>query len=293
MTRAIPIIIATVCSVVWQLAAQEPPQAPVFRSTSEGVRVDVSVRQGNRPVTGLRSADFELRDRNVVQEIIGLTYENVPIDITVGLDISRSVDGALLTHLRQSVRDLSKDLRKQDRIKLVSFNMRVLRQVTFTNDERAIERALASLVPSGSTSVVDMMAVALVSAPPSDRRHLIMLFTDGSDTNSITAPASLIETARRSLGAVSFVVGGLSRKEKPKPSFFVETIANETGGRVLPVALGEDLSQAFRRLLEEFRTSYVLMYRPTGVDGPGYHPIDVTLKRPGTFELRARRGYAR
>ena len=47
------------------------------------------------------------------------------------------------------------------------------------------------------------------------------------------------------------------------------------------------------RILDEFRSSYVLRYTPRGVDRPGWHEIDVRIVRPGSFTVRARKGYER
>ena len=52
-----------------------------------------------------------------------------------------------------------------------------------------------------------------------------------------------------------------------------------------------DLGASFIRELEDFRTSYVLRYSPTGVPAGGWHDVDVRLNRPGRFEVRARKGY--
>ena len=59
---------------------------------------------------------------------------------------------------------------------------------------------------------------------------------------------------------------------------------------VAALAPGENLTSTFRRVLEQFRASYVLYFTPTGVDRQGPHTLDVRVKRAGT-EVRARRGY--
>ena len=61
-----------------------------------------------------------------------------------------------------------------------------------------------------------------------------------------------------------------------------------TGGSLHHVRTGAD---AFQRILDEFRSSYVLQYTPRGVDRPGWHEIDVKVTRSGSFGIRARRGY--
>jgi len=287
---SVAMIAAVFISSPW-LAAQD--QRPVFRGTAEGVRVDVSVQQRTRPVTGLKAADFELLDNNVPQEILDVIYEVMPIDVTVALDVSFSVDGPQLEQLRQSVRDLRADLRPQDRLKLLSFNMRVMRQTQFTNERSVIERALAGLKGSGSTSVFDTIAVSLVATASPERRHLVMVFTDANDTNSITPPFALNEVALRSSAALGFVVvTPPSRMRLDVPVFF-RTLARDSGGQALTFKPGENLSSSFKRLLDDFRASYVLLFRPTGVDREGMHRLEVSVKREGSYDIRARRGYFR
>ena len=53
---------------------------------------------------------------------------------------------------------------------------------------------------------------------------------------------------------------------------------------------GDNLSSTFRRVLEQFRTSYVLYFTPNGVERQGNHTLDVRVK-DAKVEVRARRGY--
>ena len=69
-----------------------------------------------------------------------------------------------------------------------------------------------------------------------------------------------------------------------------DQLAHDTGGGVLTIATGEDLDSSFRRVLDDFRASYVLYYSPRGVRGSGLHTLDVRVKRDGV-DVRARRAY--
>ena len=63
----------------------------------DGITVVVSVRSGNKPVGGLTAADFELhRQRRARSAITSVAAEKVPLDLTLLLDLSSSVDGPLL-----------------------------------------------------------------------------------------------------------------------------------------------------------------------------------------------------
>jgi len=55
-----------------------PPksQPSVFRSTSDAVSVDVSVRSGSRPVRGLTPDDFRLSDNGVPQTVTSVAIED-------------------------------------------------------------------------------------------------------------------------------------------------------------------------------------------------------------------------
>ena len=157
-------------------------------------------------MTGLKIGDFQLLDNGVPQQISDLNYERLPIDVTVLLDVSASVTGPVLDQLRQSVRQLKADLGPRDRLKLVAFNMQVRRLADFEAPGSATDSAFQTLSGHGSSAIFDSVAVAL-AAPASDgRRHLIVLFSDGQDSSSITDPDVLFEVARRSTPTVNIVL---------------------------------------------------------------------------------------
>jgi Mg-chelatase subunit ChlD len=263
---------------------QDRPPQSTFRSGASGVAVDVAVRdRSRRPITNLTAADFEVTDNGVRQEVASVTYGKLPIDVTVGLDVSYSVTGALLDRLRQGVIGLMRDLSPQDRLKLVLFNARVARAVDFTADPRAVERAIRTAQAGGGTALFDAISVALVSHAPTDRRQLLVFFTDGRDSSSTTTPDVLLRVAAQTRPTLTFVMPGLA-------SSIFRVLTAETGGSILPITIASDLSSVFRRALDEFRSAYVLYYNARGVDPGGYHAIEVRVKRPGAT-IQARRGY--
>ncbi|MEX2271493.1 MAG: VWA domain-containing protein [Vicinamibacterales bacterium] len=286
------------------------PQA-TFRSGVDAVTVDVSVRDGSRVVTGLRAADFEVFDNGVPQDVASVSYGKLPIDVTLTLDVSLSVTGPLLDRLRQAVRQLMADLGPDDRLRFLGFNMRISRAVDFTADAAKIDEALRSAVAGGSSSIWDALAVALVSASEPERRQLIVVFTDGADNSSITTPAALIDLARRTNASIASVVPGSGSAAGPQARQGLELLrdlASETGGTVIQasgrttrtagtrttitVNAPIDLTATFRRVLDDFRSSYVLHFTPKGVARTGFHTLDVRIKGKRSLTVRARRGYA-
>ncbi|HEY7499273.1 MAG TPA: VWA domain-containing protein [Vicinamibacterales bacterium] len=294
---AFVLVLATGAAAVGQ---QQP--SSVFRTGADIVTVEASVRRDRRPVIGLKAADFELLDNGVPQEITDISFEKLPIDVTVVLDVSASVTGAALDELRRALRQFRADLGKQDRLRLMTFNMRVRRLVDFTDAAGAADTALASLAGSGSSAIFDSLAVALASHVPPGRRQLIVLFSDGQDSSSIIDADVLLDVARRSTPTVAIVLASSSLQ---RPASLVRTaaklssatvgdmaeqIASDTGGFVATITPGENLTSTFRRVLEQFRTSYVLYFTPRGVERQGSHTLDVRVKN-AKVEIRARRGY--
>jgi len=302
-TRFSPVLlIATLAGVVaWPSvsAAQEP--SAVFRAGADAVSIDAAVRQNRRVVTGLKAEDFEVLDNGVVQQVSDVSYEKLPIDLTVILDVSASVGGPVLDELRRALKQLRADLGAQDRLRLLTFNMRVQRLVDFTDPAAKIDTALASVGGSGSSAVFDSLAVALSSAAPRGRRQLVVLFSDGQDSSSITDSDTLLDVARRTTPTVAVVLASPMRQRpaslvkvsaKPIPTIgdLAQQIATDTGGFVVGAAPGETVT-TFRQVLEQFRTSYVLYFTPKGVDASGTHALEVRVKRPNV-EVRSRRSYA-
>jgi VWFA-related protein len=281
--------------------AVAPQQQPTFRSRADVVVVDVSVRERNRVMTGLTSADFEVFDNDVLQQVSEVSYGKLPIDITVVLDISRSVTGPALERLRRAVTQLMRDLGSQDRLKLVTFNMRVSRVVDFTTNVADVEQALKETSGAGGSSIWDAVAVSLVSAAEPNRRQLVVLFSDGVDTSSTIDPPALLDLAQRTVASFSAVVpggspmgslaGGPRVIGRPIPAVLSQLTA-ETGGTILTVGVGNpDLTTAFQRVLEQFRSSYVLHFSPTGVERGGFHALRVNVKGRKGLTITARRGY--
>ncbi|HUF23407.1 MAG TPA: VWA domain-containing protein [Vicinamibacterales bacterium] len=299
-------------------------QQATFRSGVDAVTVDVSVRRGTRVVTGLGVADFEVLDNGVPQQVTSVSYGKLPIDVTLALDTSFSVSGALLERLRAAVRQLMRDLGPEDRLRLIDFNMRVSRPIDFTSDPAKIDAAIGAVSAGGGSSIRDALSVALVSASEPERRQLIVLFSDGADSTSITTPEALIDLAQRTNASVAAVIpepGGAGSPARQGLDM-MRALAAETGGTVITMPLASrtfsapisrtvpgttttttvttfggraaapDLTATFRRVLEEFRSSYVLHFTPRGVEAGGFHTLDVKVKGKGSLTVRARRGYA-
>jgi Ca-activated chloride channel family protein len=257
-----------------------------FRAAVDVVTVGVSVLRGGRPVRGLQARDFTVLDNGVVQQVTGLSYEALPVDLTIVFDVSGSVSGPVIDQLRRGVGDVRRALRPQDRLRLVTFNMAVRRLVDF--DEGAgVDAAFADVKPGGGSAVRDAVAVALASGSTPGRRHLIILFTDGYDGSSIATPDTLLAVARATTPAVFAVLAKPGRV--PSDQLYID-LAEETGGTVVSLLPTDNLGNSLRSALDQFRSAYVLTYTPSDVERAGDHRLEVRVNRPD-LTVRARRGY--
>lgn len=300
---------ALVALVALALPASAFPQR--FRVYAEAVRVDVLVKDGNRPVAGLTAANFDLRDRGVPQRIDAVSFEDVPLSVMIALDTSDSLKGRALEDLRDAASAATRLLRAEDRAALLTFTHRLWLRTPWTHDHRQLHAALLQVEPSGGTSLHDVSYAALTLKDDQPGRPLVLLFSDGHDTASWLPGQFVIDAARRS-DAVVYAVGLMTTSARA-PAYrldfrsgvqpdvptvvasalaepLLSALAEETGGTFLTTERSDRLRDTFVQIINEFRTRYLLTYTPRGVDAGGWHPIEVKLKgRKGT--VTARRGY--
>ena len=274
-------------------------QDQIFRSRADAVTIQVAVKSGNKPVAGLTAADFDLRDNGVPQEISSVSVEKVPLDLTLLLDLSSSVDGVTLQRLKAAVHDTAALLRPDDRLRLIAISQ-VLQEIVPLqppSDAMPLERLMAQ----GATSLYDGLAAAMMRPTDPGRRQLVLAFSDGRDSTSIIDETTAKDIARLSDAVVDIVVpigpDDLAQVLKPwtrqdtVPVVLPQLVA-PTAGQVFTFMPGESISSVFKRMLDDFRAAYVLQYVPQGVTRGGWHDVAVTLKKPGKYEVRARNGYS-
>jgi VWFA-related protein len=275
----------------WLVATGRAQERLVYRSSVDSVTVNASVRSGGTPVGDLTVEDFELRDAGTVQTLTSASYEAVPVDVTFVVDLSGSINSPLLASLTTAIDAVQTRLRPEDRAAVITFNHRIVEAQPLSRGTGDIAQLIGK--PDGYTSLVDAATVALLRPAPPDRRQMIILFTDGMDTTSFTTGASLVEIAQRretAVFSVSLFAQGNSQRRPPHEALF-RALADATGSVMAVVGNRAELGDSFLKAVDEFRSSYVLRYTYDGPVRAGWHPIEIRVKRPGRFTVRARAGY--
>jgi uncharacterized protein YegL len=277
MTRAV-VLCAVIAGIAPGVATQE-----VFRAAIEVIAIDVSVLRGGRPVTGLGARDFVVTDNAVVQQVTSVTLEQMPLHVTMVLDVSSSVSGERLAQLTAAGEGLGGSLRTDDRVSVIAFSHAVHAAVPMTSDFAVVRRGLSGLVGRGSTALRDAIQLAVLAQPRlRTARSLIMVFSDGQDTASWVTERQVLDSARHA-GVVTHII-------RFGPDAFLDRLALATGGRNWSARSESQLRELFTQALQEMRSRYLLTYTPSGTQTTGWHQIAVRLNGQRA-EVSARQGY--
>jgi VWFA-related protein len=188
-------------------AAQDPPRRDpqTFRTRTDAVVVDVSVRDGSRPVTGLRADSFVLTDNGVRQEIESVEATSVPIDLTLVFDLSGNARSPwadptpvskVLANVSAEIRQIAATLRAEDRIRVFAIDRQV--QLLAPLASPADMKPLRIVEHGGLASLYDALAAVLLQPVEPARRHVVIARTMGQDNISSVTAASVRAIAQRS-----------------------------------------------------------------------------------------------
>ena len=276
-------LLLSVCSAI--ALASSSRQSPAFSSKVQAVRVDVLATDNGQPIRGLGAADFEILDNGTPQQVDLVSFEQIPLNVILALDMSDSVAGERLDSLRGAGRALLAGLKTDDQAALITFSHRVRLGAGLTSDASVVRMALDEAIASGNTALIDGTYAAIMLGESDAGRALVIVFSDGLDTSSWLTAQAVLDAAKRS----DAVVYGVSVQSRVKPEFLRE-LTTLTGGQLFEVQKTANLGSIFLSVLEEFRQRYLVSYTPRGVATDGWHTLEVRIKsRKAT--IKARPGY--
>jgi hypothetical protein len=319
-----------------------PPQVQAFRSRADGVSFDVLVESNGVPVDGLTARDFVVLDNGEPQTVEVVDLKTLPIDVSLVVDFYKEATVGTFTlertfpdsrqytttsswmspdvypQVRKDVASVAEALGSTDRLRVMQVDGGVGRELwSFQTPPFPLERlpedaggrpSLASLRQASygrMQGLYDVAAAALLHLPPMDRRHIVVVFTDGIDGASVLPPSRFLSSARNSQ-AVMYLLRRDTQTEIaalqgiksatpyahlywPPDARVIEEAAISTGGTVFHHPDGAILSD-LKRILDLFRRSYVVRYQPTHATA-GWHETQIRISKPGNYRVKARAGY--
>jgi Ca-activated chloride channel family protein len=283
-------VLALAVAAPLALAAQQP----TFRSGTEVVSLFVTVADADgRLVPDLTMDDFEIADNGRPQPLV--YFENVvqPFSVVVMLDTSGSMTGSI-SLLKNAAEQFFLRLLPEDKGRVGAFNDKIEMSAHFTNDRDQLITETRQLDFGNGTRLWDAVLLSLEELRGIEGRRVVLVFTDGDDTESRTGYNTVVDRAREdeamvyAIGLESNYFNG-QRMVRSRPDSGLRRIADETGGGYFELQKTDELAPTFTRVVQELHAQYVMGFTPTELDGK-VHRLTVRVKKPG-MTARARRSY--
>jgi VWFA-related protein len=311
MTRFVAYATLALCTCA---AAAITAQEPVFRATGQIVRVFVTATgKDGRLVTDLAQSEFQVRDDGRPQPIAVFDNSPKPIQLIALLDVSGSMYGNLPL-LRTATEQLASRLGPDDVARLGTFGKDVVIGPAFTRDRGELLASLPTDIDAEALTPLWRAADQAMGAfdQNSDRRPVVLLFSDGQDSGVTTSLKQKFVTAAdvmdraRAEEVMVYAIGMRARRNQPRqigpgtdglraaltqdlPDPGLARVAEETGGGYTEIRYGDNLGQEVARVLDELHSQYLIGYEPPKRDGKR-HKIEVRVTR-NDVKPRARKDY--
>jgi len=261
--------------------------------------------KNNRFVIDLKESDFQITEDKTAQAIISFNPQNnLPLDVAMLMDTSNSVKPKLKFERDAAYSFLETVLQsRRDRALFATFDSQVELHQDLTNRLDLLTKAIDKIKAQGGTRMYDAIYSVceekMMSPTSIGRRRVMVVITDGEDTESERYLQDAIEIAQRSettIYVISTKAGGffgvqagtVDRKEDKD----LKRLAEETGGRAFFTAEVIELEKSLTQITRELRNQYMIVYEPTNNNYDGKERrIEVKLPNHKGLKVRTKSGY--
>ncbi len=290
------------------------------------VTVDVGVllEKTHQFVPGLKPANFRVYEDGVEQKVSGFKRVEAPITALLICEFAaRSYQ--FIYDMRNAAFAFAQQLRPQDYVALMTFDMRTQIVTDFTQDKRQLEQAIDSLrIPGFSeTNMFDALYEGIDRLQRIEGRKYIILIASGIDSFSKLTLDKITKKVKESRDITIYTVstggfmramtegrGGMGAQMREMDYLQADnemrTFASITGGySYFPRFTGE-FPDIFSQINQNIRSKYELVYHPTNAKQDGtYRKLRVELvddegqplrmqdekHKPLKYDIIAREGY--
>ncbi len=292
------------------------------------VAVDVGVllEKTHQFVPGLRPENFRVYEDGVEQKVIGFKRVEAPITALMLCEFASNgywwIKGSDMLNAAYA---FTRQLRPQDYVALMTFDMHTQIITDFTQDKQQIIQGINMLrIPGFSeTNVFDALYESLDRLERIDGQKYLILIASGRDTFSKLTFDKILARVKASRNVTIFTVstGGLLRAETEgrggmggairdmdylQADNEMKTFSGATGGMSFFPRFAGEMPDIFGNINNTIRSKYELVYRPTNSKQDGtYRKLRVELvdaegqplrfqdekKKPLKYDIIARDGY--
>jgi VWFA-related protein len=283
------------------------------------VTVDVGVllEKTHQFVPGLKPTNFRVYEDGVEQKVSGFKRVEAPITALMICEFAAN-SYSFIYDMRNAAFSFAQQLRPQDYVALMTFDMRNQIQLDFTQDKRLFMEAINSLrIPGFSeTNLFDAVYEGLDRLERIEGRKYIILIASGVDTFSKLTLDKILKRVKAAQDITIYTIstGGFARASSRRGDSItflqgdnqMKTFASLTGGASYFPRFTGEYPDIFSEINQNIRSKYELVYRPLNakqdgtyrklrvelVDDEG-HPLTMQDEKhkPLKYDVIAREGY--
>ena len=254
-------------------------------------------------VAGLRRENFRIYEEGVEQTITDFeSPSQLPLQVAVLMDTRSSVKRKLKFQQDSAIDFvLSVVAKSNDRALFATFDSNVQLRTDFTRDTGDLNRAILAAKAGGDTKLFDAVyrvCEEKMMLLPGDTRGIIIVITDGADTDSDHTLEQAIEMAQRANVTVfgvstrnyTDISAGTTKNSVDKE---LDRLCSDTGGRTFLPYQRLELALAFKDITENLTKQYIIYYEPKNEAKDGkFRRIYVDLVNvDGSADIKAKKGY--
>ena len=262
------------------------------------VSVDVGVllQKTHQFVPNLQQPNFRLYEDGVPQKLLSFNRTQAPITAVLLCEFA-STNYYFLYDMRNAAYSFATQLRPEDYVAVVTYDMHTQILTDFTQDKRIVMQSLNMLRMPGfsETNLFDALYETLDRTSRIEGRKYIVLVASGIDTFSKINLDKILQKIKATPNVTIFAVGtggaarltGNARQGGmfgPKEIDYLQadnqlrTFANMTGGQAFFPRFQAEMPEIFQQINSNIRNQYVLSYTPTNPRQDGtYRKIRVEL----------------
>lgn len=266
-----------------------------YRSTVSEVRLTFfATDEMNRGVPSLHSDDFAVVDDGlVIRRFRSFSRSDVTgLDIVVMVDVSASVE----TRYRQVMADVLQLIAEapsisEDQISVITFGG--TRQAVLCSGncrDSSLAGRLEAVEAEGTTPLYDALQFAgnfVAQHRRPETRPVLILFSDGNDTISMTSSNEALQTVMASEAQI-YAIDLNDPRQPTNGVSALENMAQVTGGNHFSVH--QSAAGILQAVLEDLHAGYIVTYKlPT--NATGFHSLRIQPTRDMKLKFRCRSGY--